>query len=230
MVEIIKIDEDTYRREDDFVRFFLLKGRDFSVMIDSGANCPHAYDLVKMLVTNEIVLINTHGDGDHISGTGSFKEILMHKNDYVNCAIQQKFPQIKLKELSDGEVVDMGNRKIKVIYIPGHTKGSLAFLDIEKRILYAGDSVQNTMIYMFGERRCPELFEKALNKLIDMKDEYDYIYSSHGDFRLEKEYINKVKDSWLKVLNNELDYKECILHGTKVKAYKSEHCGFYLAF
>ena len=229
MAEIVKIDVDTYRIEDDFVRFFLLKGRDFSIMIDSGVNCPDAYDMAKKLVPNEIILLNTHGVGDLISGTGGFKEIWMHKNDYINCAIQQRFPHVKLKELSDGDVLDMGDRRLKVLFVPGHTKGSLAFLDVEKRILYAGDSVQNTMIYMFGERRCPEVFEQTLDKLINLKEEYDYIYSSHGDFCLEKDFVDKVKASWLKVLNDEIEYQECVIHGNKVKAYKMDYCGFYLA-
>lgn len=228
MAEIIQIDSDTYRIEDGFVRFFLLKGESFSVMIDSGVDCACAKDLVRDLVSNEIVLVNTHGDGDHISGNGNFKEILMHKNDYLNCRIGERFPDLKLIELNDGDIINMGDRKLKVIYIPGHTKGSLAFLDINKRVLYAGDSIQNTIIYMFGDRRCPENYESALDKLINMKNEYDCIYSSHGTFMLEKDYVNKVKESWLKVLNNEIEYEECILHGTRVKVYKTKYCGFYV--
>ena len=52
---------------------------------------------------------------------------------------------------------------------------------------------------------------------------------SHGDFCLEKDFVDKVKASWLKVLNDEIEYQECVIHGNKVEAYKMDYCGFYLA-
>ena len=50
MADIIQIDENTWRFEDGFVRFFLLVGEEKAVMIDSGVNCPNAADLAKAIV------------------------------------------------------------------------------------------------------------------------------------------------------------------------------------
>lgn len=173
MAEIIKIDSHTWRFEDGFVRFFLLEGEDKAVMIDSGVNCPDALGIARILTDKPIMLLNTHGDVDHTSGTRGFSEIHMHILDYINCAVNTRYPETSLVEIKDGEVIELGNRPLKIVHIPGHTKGSVAIIDVKNRVLYAGDSVQKGHIYMFGSTRDPEQYERSFDKLIALKEEYD---------------------------------------------------------
>ncbi len=52
-----------------------------------------------------------------------------------------KLRQFKVdKILTDGEIIDNGNFKLKVLKVPGHTPGSIALFDEEKRILFTGDT------------------------------------------------------------------------------------------
>lgn len=74
MAEAIKINETTFRIEDDGVRFFLLIGTNKALLVDSGMNTPNAKDIVSELTNLPIILINTHGDMDHISGNDLFEE------------------------------------------------------------------------------------------------------------------------------------------------------------
>lgn len=105
------------------------------------------------------MLLNTHGDGDHTSGTAGFSEIYIHALDYLKCEIGTRFPKTALAEIKDGDVIDLGDRSLKIIHIPGHTSGSVAILDVKKRVLFAGDSVQKGHIYMFGSKREPDKFD-----------------------------------------------------------------------
>lgn len=228
MTEIIQIDSHTWIIEDGFVRFFLLEGNDKAAMIDSGVNSKDALNIAKSLTDKQVMLINTHGDGDHTSGTGMFSEIYMHGHDYINCDIASKFPATSLVELNDGDVIELGNRPLKVIFIPGHTKGSLAFIDVNNRALYAGDSVQKGHIYMFGKHRDVEQFEESLTKLIEIGDEYDRIYASHDEFEVPKDYAKKVKDAWIHVRKGNVPYEMIDIFGNKVKSYTTETCGFYM--
>ena len=228
MAETVKIDSHTWRFEDDFVRFFLLEGSSKAVLIDSGVNCPNAVEIAKTLTNMPIMLLNTHGDGDHTSGSKGFAQIHMHASDYINCKVKNSYPETELVEINDGDVIDLGNRPLKIIHIPGHTFGSIAILDVNHRVLYAGDSVQKGHIYMFGSKRCPLQYEKSLDKLILLKDEYDWIYASHDEFKLANDYAKKVKDAWLQVQNGEVMYEMIDLFGNKVKSYTTEICGFYM--
>ena len=154
MAEIIQIDSNTWRIEDEFVRFFLLEGEEKAVLIDSGVNCLDASDIAKQLTSKPLILLNTHGDRDHTSGTDGFTNIHIHPLDYVGCDVKNRHPNTSMVPLNDGDIIDLGERPLKIIHIPGHTKGSVAILDIAKRVLYAGDSVQKGHIYMFGMNRC----------------------------------------------------------------------------
>ena len=228
MPDIIQISTNTWRFEDDFVRFFLLEGAERAALIDSGVASANALELAKTLTDKPVVLINTHGDGDHTSGTAAFAEIHMHEQDYVNCGIGAKFPGVKLAKINDGDIIDLGGRPLKAVHIPGHTRGSLAFLDVNSRILFAGDSVQKGHIFMFGGHRCPEAFEAALDKIIALQSEYDCIYASHGEFCLPKDYAEKVKAAWLTVRAGNLAFEMVNLYGAEVKSYTLDACGFYL--
>lgn len=227
MAETVQINKHTWRFEDGFVRFFLLEGDNKAVLIDSGANCPDAADIAKTITDKPIILLNTHGDGDHTSGTGGFSEIYMHPLDYIHCEVNKRYPDTSVVEIKDGDVIDLGGRPLRIIHIPGHTKGSVAVLDTRERVLYAGDSVQKGHIYMFGEKREPGQYEHSLDKLTALKDEYDYIYASHDEFLVPNDYAEKVKTVWKQVQSGELTYSTIELFGNKVKSYSTPICGFY---
>lgn len=228
MAEIIQIDSNTWRIEDGFVRFFLLVGEEKATLIDSGVNCPNAFDIAKGLTDKPLILLNTHGDGDHTSGTNGFASIYIHPLDYVGCDVINRYPNTSMIPINDGDLIDLGKRPLRVIYIPGHTKGSVAILDIGKKVLYSGDSVQKGHIYMFGMKRCPEQFEKSLDKLIAIKGEFDYIYASHDLFMLSNDYVEKVKMAWEQVQNGEVSYEMIDLFGNPVKSFTTPICGFYM--
>ena len=228
MAEVMQIDQNTWRFEDGFVRFFLLVGDEKAVMIDSGAGCKDAAELAKKLTDKPIILLNTHGDGDHTSGTAAFAEIYIHPSDYVNCEMDKKYPGTVLSEIKDGDVIDLGNRILRIIHIPGHTTGSVAILDVQKRVLYAGDSVQKGHIFMFGKHREPDKYAASLDKLIGIRAEYDTIFASHDEYSLPGDYVLKVKESWDKVMAEEIPYEMADLFGNKVKSYTTDVCGFFM--
>lgn len=227
MREIIRINENTWRIEDGFVRFFLLEGDERAVLIDSGATENNAREIAESLTAKPIVLLNTHGDGDHTAGNAAFEQVKMLRADYENCRMGQKYPDCRLAELHDGEIIDLGGRKLEIISIPGHTCGSAALLDISARVLYSGDSVQSGHIFMFGRHRAPELFEAALEKLISQRERYDLICPSHDSPELPADYVEKVLAGWRRVLSGELNWFETDVHGNNVKCYETEYCGFY---
>lgn len=227
MAEIIRMDDSTWRFEDGFVRFFLLEGRDKAAMIDSGVNCPDAAELAKTLTDKPVILINTHGDGDHTSGTAGFEEIHIHPGDYEGCSIGTRYPGTRLAAVADGDVIDLGDRPLKLIHIPGHTSGSIAILDVRARSLYAGDSVQKGHIYMFGDKREPDSFETSLDRLISMQGEYDRIYASHDEYMVPADYVQRVKEAWHQVRTGEVPYETVELFGNRVRSYTLEACGFF---
>lgn len=227
MAEMIQMDEKTWRIEDGFVRFFILAGKERAAMIDSGFACPNAKAIAEELTGLPVILLNTHGDGDHTSGTGAFAEIHMSRADYECCGIAEKYPGTKLCAVGDGVKVSLGERTLEIIDIPGHTKGSIAILDVERRMLYAGDSVQTGTIFMFGASRTKEQYPLSLEKLVGLSDRYDSVVASHSEPVLQKEQVSKVLAAWKRVQRGEVPFETVNMHGTEVKQYQTADCGFY---
>ena len=128
---------------------------------------------------------------------------------------------------NQNDEIELGNRPLKIIYIPGHTAGSVAILDKKKRVLYSGDSVQKGHIFMFGKHREPEKFEASLEKLVSLRNEYDCIYASHDEFMVDGDYAAKVLDAWRRVRKGEVSFEMIDMFGNQVKSYTTQACGFF---
>ena len=58
-----------------------------------------------------------------------------------------------LLPIREGDVLDLGGRRLEIIHLPGHTPGSIALLDTANRVLISGDPIQDGRIFMFGRFR-----------------------------------------------------------------------------
>lgn len=53
----------------------------------------------------------------------------------------RRWPKIpEFKPLSDGQVFDLGGRKVTAYHLPNHTPGSMVFIDDKSRIAFTGDA------------------------------------------------------------------------------------------
>lgn len=227
--EVIQIDDKTWRIENGFVRFFLLAGDREAVLLDTGAGCPDAKELAESLTDLPIRLMNTHGDGDHTSGNGSFSEVFICQEDYDAYNFAGKYPGCRCLPLTDGMTMDLGGRVLEILHIPGHTPGSIAVLDRSRRTLYSGDTVQDGTIFLFGATRRPEQLAASLEKLMARAADYDRVYPCHGSPELTSDSPAKVLADWKKVCSGKISGSPVNLFGNPVLECRGDFCGFYMA-
>ena len=227
MPEVIQINQDTYRIEDDFVRFYLLIGEKRALLIDSGCTITNAKEIVEKLTDLPIDLINTHVDPDHIAGNNAFSTAYMHPNEY-----EQYFSNGQIHpeptSVSENQIFDLGNREVEIISIPGHTLGSIALLDKKYRVLFSGDTVQDGRIFMFGKFRNMEKYKQSLLKLVNMKSQFDRVYASHGTFDLPSTQVDELLEVVDKIDIREILSEEVVVHNHKIKQYSSKAAIFLL--
>ena len=193
MAEMIKINDNTWRIEDGMVRFFLLAGTEKALFIDSGNTKGMDIKAMAAQVTDlPLFLMNTHGDPDHAAGNGAFAEFYMHPAD--EALYRSRGGEGRIVPIEDGQILDLGGRPLRFIHIPGHTPGSVAVLDVNGKVLYSGDSVQNSNMFMFGPGRSFADLAESLKKLQAIKDSIDVIYPSHGTFPETPELIDKIAE------------------------------------
>jgi len=224
MAEVIKIDETTWRFEDDGVRFFLLTGSEKALLIDTGMKCPNALELAKELTELPIELLNTHADPDHTSGNKAFDKMYMNPNELGNYKFHGGSG--KVMSIQTGDLLDLGDRPLEIIELPGHTPGSVAILDKKKRVLFSGDVLQDSNIFMFGPARNLKQYIESFQNLNPYMEQFDTIYPSHGSFPLKCDIIPQLKDAAEKILAGEGTGIPMEFFGHPVLLYKFDCAGF----
>lgn len=224
-MEIIQINENTWRVEDMGVRFFLLAGKERALLIDSGMQVHNAKEIAESLVDLPVALLNTHGDRDHVGSNAEFDSFYMNPAEASNYYNTQKM-QGKILPVTDGDVLDLGGRQLEIITLPGHTPGSVAVLDVDNRVLVSGDPIQDGDIYMFGVQREMHAYLLSLEKLEKYRDRFDVIYPSHGSFPVRPDLIDGLHEGAERILAGEVTGTDRELHGRTVKRYDVGCAGF----
>ena len=75
------------------------------------------------------------------SGNDAFDEIYMSAKEDGN--YRENGGIGDFRPVHEGDVIDLGDRPLRIIDIPGHTPGSIAIIDEKNRILVSGDSVED---------------------------------------------------------------------------------------
>lgn len=124
-------------------------------------------------------VVNTHGHPDHNGGNLTIKEftkapILIHEYD----APLLSNPPADRK-LRDGDLIEFGGIKLRVIHTPGHSKGSIILVGADA--VFSGDTLFAGSIgrYDLPGGSLEEIKSSLKNKLLILPDHLK-VYPGHG--------------------------------------------------
>ena len=154
-----------------------------AVVIDPGFDsASEAKSILKEIERNRFrvkFIINTHGHPDHTSGNKTMKEatgasILIHEYD----APLLRNPSAD-KTIREGDLVELGEVKLRVLHTPGHSKGSIALLGADA--VFSGDTLFAGGIgrYDLPGGSLEEIMNSIRNKLLILPDHLK-VYPGHG--------------------------------------------------
>lgn len=162
-------------------------------LIDIANNIEKIQEYVETLKIQLKYLILTHCHADHIGGLKEIKKkypqlkILIHEKDAsgltkdeINLShlleVDSNFIEADLT-LKDGDIIELGEIKIKVIHTPGHTAGSISLLTGDA--LFSGDTLfrgsHGRTDFPTGN---PIEMMKSIEKLLKLPDEV-IVYPGH---------------------------------------------------
>jgi hydroxyacylglutathione hydrolase len=137
----------------------------------------------------------THGHGDHTGQIHQFTTIYFPQKDAGS-----KLPMdvSKTLPLTDGQRVDLGGKELEVIEIPGHTTGSVAFLDAKARMIFTGDAIGSSYVWNHINGARPLIEYLAAVRRLEMRtSEFDSIYGGHfwqsGYKPLSSSYVSDMR-------------------------------------
>jgi glyoxylase-like metal-dependent hydrolase (beta-lactamase superfamily II) len=149
-----------------------VRGRDRSVLIDTGFGLVSLVESVPELREAGLLALGTHSHCDHVGGHHEFGCRAIHVDEAGILAAPTRDNTVATPYVVDdmfegatpawfdartyavkaapatqvlvhGDVIDLGDRALEVIHLPGHSPGSVAFWDARNGVLFSGDVVHD---------------------------------------------------------------------------------------
>ncbi len=168
-----------------------------AAIVDPGGDVAHILSIVAQQGVNVDKIILTHGHLDHVGGTqeiakalnvpviGPEKEDQFWLEQLESQSQMFGFPRTESFQpsrwLQEGEIVEVGEIKLQVLHIPGHTPGHIALLDEQSKQVIVGDILFNGGIgrFDFPRGNQAQLLSGIKEKLLTLPAE-TVVYPGHG--------------------------------------------------
>lgn len=195
LIQVVKFNQNTWiLRQNKCINYeapfmFLFFGENKALLMDTGATKEAEkfplYQTVNKLIKNweanngskiELIVAHTHSHGDHISADDQFK----NKNNIsvVGLDVLDIETYFDIKNWPyESKKMDLGNRIVEIIPIPGHHKTSIALYDYSSKLLLTGDSFYPGRLYI----KDWNAFQLSTQRLVDFTNTHkvSYILGNH---------------------------------------------------
>jgi hydroxyacylglutathione hydrolase len=219
---------------------YVLHGSERSLVIDTGVGLCDFKAIVESLTDKPYDVVITHSHLDHVGAIHQFDEVYINDRELPELATVVREPVLmfkrictlhiddwwmwdvtedmenlgnkdtKLLSLVDGQVFDLGNRKVTAYELPTQTPGAMYFIDDYSRIAFTGDCCHpncDTFIPVSTTLR-------YLLKLYNMQDkDYDCAFSGHATFggtfnvaETNPEFLKNLIEAFRSVLRGDAKY------------------------
>jgi hydroxyacylglutathione hydrolase len=211
---------------------YLVIGTKKALLIDTGIGVGDLKSYANTLTNLPVVVVNTHAHPDHSGGNYRFDEVYVHPNDLktadsysekerlINAAKSfsssnpaseklidfnfDNYKQPKLIPIEEGFVFDLGERKIEVISVPGHTPGSICLIDRNNKQLFTGDN-NNTHVWLFLDNsETVETYLNSLNHLLTYGKDFNKLFIGHGE-PMGNDYLDEIHTCVENILNDKCE-------------------------
>jgi glyoxylase-like metal-dependent hydrolase (beta-lactamase superfamily II) len=130
----------------------------------------------------------------------------------------------KIRLLHNGDIIDLGNRKLEVLHTPGHTNDSIMLLDRENRALFTGDTYYPDLLFAFFRDEWGnsdlKVYENTMKELTKLVPDLDYLYPCHLKALGPPEKLIDVAKAFEAVNKGKIDYKLDKLYFNTVRVYE----------
>ncbi|MCI0611873.1 MBL fold metallo-hydrolase, partial [bacterium] len=224
---------------------YLIVGTNKSFLFDTGLGIGDIKKLVSEITPIEPFVINSHTHYDHIGGNYQFREIYGMDTEFTQLN-SKGIPYEEVKEfvsgqwihretpksfvanqyhiksysltkiLKDHDRIDLGDRILEIIFIPGHTPDSLCLLDRKNRLLFTGDTFYPAPLYAHFPESNFKQYAQTAKLLHKLQSEVDYVVPSHNETLLPSAYLEKLDLAFQSIQNGTAKFKD---HKNDVREY-----------
>jgi hydroxyacylglutathione hydrolase len=202
--QIQKIDDRTFAlKEVHYWQYninYLILGNERAILFDTGPGVYSIRKVVETVTDLPVTVLASHLHFDHIGNHQEFDRIVLpDKPDLREHTVDGRFTLSHTRHLYDvnisfrvtewwkeGQVIDLGGRKVEVLFLPGHTEESTALLDHESNQLFSGDYINKVGAWAIVPGYSLESYVATAGKLTARIDDKTVIWEAHGDQPLNR--------------------------------------------
>jgi hydroxyacylglutathione hydrolase len=185
---------------------YLIDGSKEALLIDACTGQEGLKEIVTGLIGNKAFkLALTHGHGDHSGGMKYFSDVYLHQAD---TGLLPKGLKTNRHFISEGYIFDLGDQKLEIISIPGHSPGSVVFFNSAGRYMMTGDGIGSSMVWAQISKDPLTVYLASVKKLELMKSKIDELYVGHHEqekVKLTPQYITDMRIVTEKVLDGSIE-------------------------
>ena len=207
-----KITKNTYVVDIGAVCYpYLLLGEDKALVIDTGMGKGNLREYLETITDLPMMVVNTHGHGDHTLWNGAFDTVYMHPKAIIDAHggdmsdAMIPVPSFEPIPVDEGHIFDLGGRHVEVLETACHSPGDLMFLDHENRLLFTGDNLEVGQVLIFyGNAEVGGSVKRhleVLRKLEERYDEFDMICPAHNGSPIDKSVLKDFIENDERVLS-----------------------------
>jgi glyoxylase-like metal-dependent hydrolase (beta-lactamase superfamily II) len=191
--------------------------------------------VVAGLTDLEPIVVNSHTHYDHVGGNHQFPSVYGTAAEYTATNakgrkhedvaefvgegwIWKKTPEgfdrdrfegkpfTVAKTIEDGEVIDLGGRKLEVLLTPGHAPDALCLLDRENRLLFTGDTFYPSTLYAHLPGSDFALYRETASRLADLRDAVDFVLPAHNEPLVAADFLVRLRDAFEAIAASEAEF------------------------
>jgi glyoxylase-like metal-dependent hydrolase (beta-lactamase superfamily II) len=188
---------------------WLVVGSRQALLFDTGMGMHDIRAVATSLTGLPIEVVNSHTHHDHVGDNWRFANVLgvndpfTRRNEagYPHAAVANEVSAESLcgaepasidtatysvrpfhitTFVHDGSRIDLGDRALEVLRIPGHAPDAIALLDRAHGLLFSGDTFYEGPIYVFGKGADPAAFTRSTARLAALVPELRKVLASHN--------------------------------------------------
>jgi hydroxyacylglutathione hydrolase len=195
LIQVVRYNENTWilrqskcsNYEAPFM--FLFFGKEKALLMDTGATKEEQqFPLYKTILgiidqwnaenntSVELIVAHTHKHGDHYAADNQFKG--KPRTTVVGLEVPNLIDFFGLKNWPKNEgLINLGDRELKIIPIPGHQSSSIAIYDTSTKLLLTGDTFYPGRLYVNDW----PAFKKSIDRLVNFteRNEVAFILGNH---------------------------------------------------
>ena len=208
---------------------YLIVGDKRAVMFDAGsserpAGSKSMRQVAALYTDAPITLILSHFHYDHIYDASTFEGgVTLIDRPEIQAGVKNGLYTISALEsvdaealpltvtgfIADGDAIDLGNRTLDVLNLPGHTTESIVLIDKARNQAFTGDFVYKHLggIIAFAPASDLQAYKANSDRLLHVTNASTQFFGAHGIPRFGRDWVSLLSSELDKIVGGQPEYR-----------------------